>query len=123
MNQMADYAAKRNRNRCPTHPGALLREAAIPAVGRSKTEIAALLGISRQHLYDIRAERRPVSPAVAVRLGKLFGDGAGIWIRMQAAHDTWHAERDMVDAVKRIPTPRAGVSFQGEPSMGDALLC
>ena len=76
---MAEYAAKRNPNRCPTHPGELLREEVIPATGKTKTEIAALLGISRQHLYDILEERKPVSPAVAVRLGKLFGDGAGIW--------------------------------------------
>ena len=56
--------------RCPTHPGALLREDVIPATGRTKAEIAQLLGISHQHLYDILRERKPVSPAVAVRLGK-----------------------------------------------------
>jgi len=88
---VAEYAAKRNPNRCPTHPGELLREEVIPATGKTKTEIAALLGISRQHLYDILKERKPVSPAVAVRLGKLFGDGAGVWGRMQCAHDTWAA--------------------------------
>ena len=94
--------AKRNPNRCPTHPGALLRDDVIPATGRTKVEIAGLLGISRQHLYDILRERKPVSPAVAVRLGKLFGDGAGIWTRMQAAYDTWHAERN--EDVSKIPT-------------------
>ena len=101
------YGAKRNPNRRPTHPGALLREDVIPATGKTKVEIARLLGISRQHLYDILRERKPVSPAVAVRLGKLFGDGAGVWVRMQAAYDTWHAERE--EDVSRIPTlrPRA----------------
>jgi addiction module HigA family antidote len=98
------YAAKRNPNRCPTHPGALLREDVIPATGRTKAEIAELLGISRQHLYDILRERKPVSPAVAVRLGKLFGDGAGVWVRMQGAYDTWQAERK--EDVRRIPTLR-----------------
>ena len=72
------HAAKRNPARCPTHPGALLREDVIPATGRTKAEIAQLLGISRQHLYDILRERKPVSPVMAVRLGKLFGDGAGV---------------------------------------------
>jgi antitoxin HigA-1 len=71
------HVAKRHSERCPTHPGALLREDVIPATDRTKAEIARLLGISRQHLYDILRERKPVSPAVAVRLGKLFGDGAG----------------------------------------------
>ena len=100
---MAENAAKRDPNRCPTHPGALLQDV-IPATDKTKTEIAALLGISRQHLYDILAERKPVSPAVAVRLGKLFGDGAGIWVRMQGAHDTWHAERDLAAEIRKIPT-------------------
>ena len=97
--------AKRYPGRCPTHPGALLREDVIPATGRSKTEIARMLGISRQHLYDILRERKPVSPAIAVRLGKLFGDGGGVWTRMQAAYDTWHAER--IEDVSGIPTLRA----------------
>jgi addiction module HigA family antidote len=99
---MAEYAAKRDPNRCPAHPGELLREV-IPATGKSKAEIAALLGISRQHLYDILKERKPVSAAVAVRLGKLFGDGAGVWVRMQGACDTWHAERELAQEIKKIP--------------------
>jgi addiction module HigA family antidote len=96
------YAAKRNPNRCPTHPGALLREDIIPSVGRPVSEIADLLGVSRQHLHAIMSEKKPVTPKFAVRLGKLFGDGPEIWMRMQAAHDTWQAAR-LVD-VSRIPT-------------------
>jgi addiction module HigA family antidote len=94
----------RNPDRCPTHPGALLREDIIPAVGRSKTEIAALLGISRQHLYDIMAERKPVSPETAVRLAKMFGGDPIAWVRMQGAYDAWHAARE-VD-VSAIPDLR-----------------
>jgi len=99
--EMKEYAARHSPDRCPSHPGALLTEI-IPATGCSKTEIARLLGISRQHLYDIIRERKPVTPTVAVRLGKLFGDGPGVWLRMQAAYDTWHAERE-VDT-SNIPT-------------------
>lgn len=102
---MAKYAAKRSPARCPSHPGALLREVAIPATGRTKVEIASLLGISRQHLYDILRGAKPVSPTVAVRLGKLFGEGAAPWLRMQAAHDIWHAEREI--DLSGIPTIRA----------------
>ena len=98
------HVAKRYPGRCPTHPGALLREDVIPATGRTKAEIAQLLGISRQHLYEILRERKPVSTAVAVRLGKLFGDGAGVWVRMQAAYDTWNPERKK--DVSKIPTLR-----------------
>jgi addiction module HigA family antidote len=80
-----EYPAVRSPDRCPAHPGELLREVVIPATGRSKSEIASLLGISRQHLYDILRERKPVTPNVAVRLGKLFGDGPAVWVRMEAA--------------------------------------
>lgn len=103
---MAEYPAKRDPSRCPSHPGALLAEI-IPPTGKSKSEIAALLGISRQQLHDVLAERKPVSPQVAVRLGKLFGDGTGIWIRMQAAYDGWHAERELAAEIRKIPTLRS----------------
>ena len=86
----------------PAHPGELLGEIVIPATGKSKAEIARLLGISRQTLYDILNKKQPVTPAIAVRLGKLFGDGAGVWVRMQGAYDTWHAEREI--DVSGIPT-------------------
>ena len=102
---MAEYAAKANPRRCPTHPGELLREVILPAIKVGKSELAGALGISRQHLYDILNEKKPVSPEVAVRLGKAFGDGAGVWLRMQAAYDAWNAERE-VD-VSRIPTFKA----------------
>ena len=73
----------------------LLREDIIPAVGHSVSEIANLLGISRQHLHAIMAEKKPVTPKVAVLLGRLFEDGLKIWVRMQGAYDTWHAQYEV----------------------------
>jgi antitoxin HigA-1 len=92
---MVEVAAKRALNRCPMHPGELLREDILPSLGIGKTEVAAALGISRQHLYDILNEKKPVSAEVAVRLGKAFGNGSAIWLRLQAAYDGWHAERSV----------------------------
>ncbi|RWI14708.1 MULTISPECIES: HigA family addiction module antitoxin [unclassified Mesorhizobium] len=99
---MSVFEPMRPMERCPSHPGALLDEL-IPATGKTKVEIANLLGISRQQLYDIIREKKPVSPAVAARLGKMFGDGAAIWLRTQAAYDAWHAEREVdVSAIPRL---------------------
>ncbi len=89
----------------PAHPGEMLAEITIPATGKSKAEIARLLGISRQTLYDILSRKQGVTPAIAVRLGKLFGDGGGIWLRMQMEHDLWRAEREVdTSGIERIET-------------------
>lgn len=98
---MTETIAKRDSDRCPLHPGAVLDDI-IADVGRSKTEIAGLLGISRQYLHALLDGRKPLSPAMAVRIAKAFGGSAGSWLRMQAAYDAWHAERE-VD-VSGIPT-------------------
>lgn len=94
----------RDPNRCPTHPGEMLAEDVIPATGLSKTEVARRLGISRQTLYEILAERQPVTPPVAIRLGALFGGGGRAWVRMQAEYDLWHAERETdVSGIQAVP--------------------
>jgi addiction module HigA family antidote len=80
----------------------LLKRIVLPALDMSMTEIAKALGISRQLLYSIVNEKAPITPEVAVRLGKLVGNGPNLWVKMQAAHDLWRAERE-VD-VSRIPT-------------------
>lgn len=97
---------KRSPNRCPTHPGALLREVVLPAMPVKKTEFAAALGISRQALYDLLAERQPVSPLLAVKLGLLFEQAPASWLNMQTAYDLWHAERK-VDKSKIKPLKQA----------------
>ena len=84
------------------HPGEMLREDIIPALGRSNTEIAGLLGISRQTLYDILDEKQPVTAGMALRLGKLCGNGPTLWLNLQKRFDLEKAERE-VD-VTAIPT-------------------
>jgi addiction module HigA family antidote len=100
---MTEYIAKRNVERCPTHPGELLREDVLPALGMTKVEVADALGISRQHLYDVLSEKKPVSAEVAARLGAAFGNGPDIWLSMQAAYDAWHAARNVdVSKVRKL---------------------
>ena len=89
---MAEFPARRGSVRCPSHPGAVLRDM-IADTGLTKAELASRLGISRQQFHDILAERKPLSPAIAVRVGKLFGGGTALWVRIQAAFDAWQADR------------------------------
>lgn len=98
---MTDYPVSGLR---PTHPGELLREEVVPALGKPKAEIARALGVSRHTLYELLAERQPVTPQMALRLGKLCGNGAELWARMQVAYDLATAAPAMAAELDRIPT-------------------
>src|SRR3954468_7155148 len=86
----------------PMHPGELLREDVMPALELRKTEIARRLGISRQTLYDILDEKQPVTPAMALRLGKFFGNGPEFWLNLQRDYDLRTLEPKMRDALGAI---------------------
>jgi addiction module HigA family antidote len=88
----------------PMHPGELLREEVLPALDLPKTKIAKLLGVSRQTLYDILEEKQPVTPAMALRLGKLCGNGPDLWLNLQKRYDLQRAEQELGEQIKAIPT-------------------
>ncbi|MEO5344005.1 MAG: HigA family addiction module antitoxin [Gammaproteobacteria bacterium SHHR-1] len=90
-------------NRCPPHPGEVIEDL-LADLDYSKSRIAQMLGISRQQLHAILAARKPVSPEMAARLGKLFGNGPVLWLRLQAAYDAWHVEREI--DVSQVPSLR-----------------
>lgn len=104
---MAEYMVKRPPASRPSHPGAMLREDVLPALKLTVKDAAAKLGVSRQTLHAILSEKSAVTPEMAVRIGKFCGNGPGLWLRMQMAHDLWQAERDLAETVRSIPTMRA----------------
>ena len=91
----------------PVHPGEILREDVLPALGLTVADASAKLGVTRQTLHRIiaRENPRPVTPEMAVRLGKLFGNGPRLWLNLQNAYDLWEAEL-RVDT-RHIPTLHA----------------
>jgi antitoxin HigA-1 len=86
------------------HPGELLRVDILPALDRPKTEVAKLLGVARQTFYDILEERQPVTPGMALRLGKLCGNGPDLWLNLQKRYDLHRAEQALGEKIKAIPT-------------------
>lgn len=100
---MSEYSAKQPPKMESVHPGAILRLDVLPALNLTVAEVARQLGVSRQMLHSILAERSAVSPEMAVRLGRFCGNGAGFWLRIRTAHDLWHAERKLRDEIRKIP--------------------
>ena len=101
---MSEYYAKRPLKRPPVHPGEILREDVLPALGISVSEAARKLGISRQQLHRVLACTHPITTEMALRIGKFAGNGPGLWLRMQQAYDLWHAEQRMKDELSEIET-------------------
>ena len=97
----------RNRGMAPVHPGEILRQDALPALGLSVVDAAAKLGVTRQTLHRIIARKnpRPVTPEMTVRLGKLCGNGPRLWLNLQSAYDLWQAAQ-RIDT-RKIPTLHA----------------
>ena len=71
----------------PVHPGEFIREDILPAVGLSVSAAAKALGVSRQMLHDILAERKPLSAFMCLRVARLFGGSPETWMRLQADYD------------------------------------
>ena len=101
-----EYLVKTESKMMPAHPGAILRDDVLPALGLSVSATARLIGVTRQTLHRIMAGTTGVTPEMAVRLGKFCGNGPEIWLSMQSAHNLWHAKRRFAVEIARIPTPR-----------------
>ncbi|MEO7145918.1 MAG: HigA family addiction module antitoxin [Bryobacteraceae bacterium] len=71
----------------PVHPGGIIKEDILPSVGLSVTAAAKALGVSRQMLHGILAERKPLSAVMCLRISRLFGGTPDVWMRLQAAYD------------------------------------
>ena len=88
--------------RRPTHPGEMLREDFLADYGLSVSSLAGALGVSRQSVNELLRGRRAVSPEMALRLGKLFGNSPEFWLNAQRAVDLYDAARTIEDDVARI---------------------
>ena len=88
--------------RKPTHPGEMLREDFLPDYDLSVSGLAEALGVSRQSVNELLRERRAVSPEMALRLGRLFGNSPEFWLNAQRALDLWQAAETIKQEVARI---------------------
>ena len=86
----------------PTHPGEMLREDFLPDYGLTISGLAEALGVSRQTINELLRGRRAVSPEMALRLSRLFGNSAEFWLDAQRAVDLWDAAQAIKTEVQRI---------------------
>ena len=95
---------RRPLERRPVHPGEVLREDFVPEYGLSIAALAEAAGVSRQSMNELLRERRAVSPEMALRLGKLFGNAPEFWLNLQRNVDLWDAGQGLRQEIERIET-------------------
>jgi addiction module HigA family antidote len=88
------YRKAYKRGLPPVHPGEIIKQDILPFTGLSVTAAAKALGVSRQMLHDILAERKPLSAVMCLKVSRLFGGPPELWMRLQAAYDLKKAEQD-----------------------------
>ncbi len=88
--------------RRPTHPGEMLREDFLPDYGLTVSSLARAVGVSRQSISELLRERRSLSPEMALRLARLFGNSPEFWLNAQRAIDLWDAAQAIQNDVTRI---------------------
>lgn len=85
-----------------THPGEMLREDFMPDYGLTTAALADALGVSRQTMNELLRERRAITPIMALRLSRLFGNAPEFWLNAQHAHDLWESEQQFDQELKKI---------------------
>lgn len=94
----------------PVHPGEVIKEDILPSVGLSVTAAAKALGVSRQMLHGILAGRKPLSAVMCLKVARLFGGSADVWMRLQAAYDLKKSEQNkkvMARVLRIVPVRMA----------------
>ncbi len=95
-------ANTRPMKRRPTHPGEMLGEDFMPDYGLTVAGLAEALGVSRQSINELLRGRRAVSPEMALRLSRLFGNAPEFWLNAQRAVDLWDAAQAIKGDMARI---------------------
>lgn len=88
--------------RRPVHPGEILREDFLPEYGLSVTALAEAAGVSRQSMNELLRERRALTPEMALRLSKLFGNSPEFWLNLQRNVDLWDAAQELKREIAHI---------------------
>lgn len=90
-----------------THPGEMLREDFMPGFELTVASLAETVGVSRQTINELLRGRRAVSPEMALRLARLFGNTPEFWLNAQRAVDLWDAALAIKEDIARIKPLRA----------------
>lgn len=97
------------RKLAPVHPGEVLAKDFIEAHGITRYRVAKAMGVLQRRVDEICAGNRAVSADTALRLERVFGMEAQVWLNLQARYDLETATRDLKKKIEREAKPLEAV--------------
>ncbi|MEW7848563.1 HigA family addiction module antitoxin [Massilia aurea] len=68
------------------HPGEVLREEYLDALGISARELGKALGVSARQIARLTSEQSNVTSGMALRLSRYFGTTPEFWLNLQMTY-------------------------------------
>ncbi len=81
--------------RRPTAPGTVLRELFLKPRHIRQAEFHQVIDLSAKQLSLIINGHAPITPEVAVKIGRALGTSSEVWINLQRAVDVYDAEEKL----------------------------
>lgn len=75
------------------HPGDILLEDFIEAMGLTKNALATAIDVPATRIGEITRGTRAITADTDLRLSRYFGTSEGYWLRLQIAYDLAAARR------------------------------
>lgn len=94
--------SKDRRRKLAAHPGTILKEEFLDALGISVYGLAKAMAVPRTRINDIVLKRRGISADTALRLAKFFGTDAQSWLNLQQRYDLIMAETAPDNTLARV---------------------
>lgn len=91
----------------PPHPGEVLKDEVISALGLSVKDAAERLGMSRVVLSRVLNGKAAISPDLALRLESAGAGSARSWAMMQANYDLWNAAQHEQPVIRPLQSAPA----------------
>ena len=89
----------------PPHPGLIVKDC-LDNLNISIVEGARELGVAAQILSDIITGNSAITPEMAIRIERVIGSTADMWLRMQASYDLSKLrEGKQFNNLKRLEEP------------------
>lgn len=85
------------RKLAPVHPGEVLQEEFLKALGISQYRLAKDISVPPRRINEIVQGKRAITADTALRLARYFGTSERFWLNLQTRYDL-EVERDRLGA-------------------------